>query len=187
MENTILLVAHKADAKFLHKRTKSFTLSAKGEFVVDGKTFNRAAMTELVRRMRQAMQRANGIGLSANQIGLPYRIFVARVPDDTGSYKLYTVVNPEIEKLGAEKVLLEEGCLSVPGRYGRVSRATQLTVRGLDRNGHPLKFKAWGLLAHVFQHEIDHLDGVVFIDKAKDVHEVPTSVNNSNSKNQSAK
>jgi peptide deformylase len=174
MDDHILTIGNKAGTKFLRKRTKPFAVSAKGEFSFDGKAFGRAAMTQLVGRLRRAMQQANGIGLSANQLGLPYRLFTARVPDEQGNYKFYVVVNPQIEKLGSEKVFLEEGCLSVPGRYGHVSRAKQLTVRGFDKNGRPLKLKAWGILAHVLQHEIDHLDGAVFIDKAKDIHEVPT-------------
>ncbi len=115
------------------------------------------------------MKQANGIGLSANQIGLSYRMFVAQVPAQ-GQDKFYTVLNPELEKDGKEVSVQEEGCLSVVGVYGNVKRPERVILRGLDRNGRPLKIKAWGLLARVFQHEIDHLNGKLFIDTATDLH-----------------
>ena len=89
--------------------------------------------------------------------------------------KFYAVFNPRIEKSGGEKLFLEEGCLSVPGKYGAVERFERVVLAGFDRNGKPLKIKAWGLLAHVFQHEVDHLNGILFIGKAKGVHEASTS------------
>ena len=122
--------------------------------------------------MRKMMKRANGIGLSANQIGLPYRMFVGQIPVARGGEnKSYVVLNPELEKDTKEKASQEEGCLSVIGIYGEVERPARVTLRGLDRYGKPLKIKAWGLLARMFQHEVDHLDGGLFIDKAKDVYE----------------
>jgi peptide deformylase len=175
MNNGIVLVNNKAEAKILRIRTKHFAISEKGAFSIDKKPVGRADIRVLIERMRKAMQEANGIGLSANQIGLPYRVFVARVPNSQGNLKSYAIFNPEIEKIGSEKALLEEGCLSVPGIYGHVERAKQVLLRGYDRNGRPVKIKAWGILSHVFQHEVDHLNGIVFIDKAKELHEAPVS------------
>jgi len=121
------------------------------------------------------MRVARGIGLSANQIGLSDRLFVAEVPDQDGVLKFYAIFNPVIEKYSKDYDFLEEGCLSVPGSYGEVKRSLEVVLKGLDKNGKAIKIKAWGLLAHVFQHEVDHLDGKLFIDKAKEVHQVPTS------------
>ena len=133
----------------------------------DGKVFPRGEFSKLVLTMRTMMKRSNGVGLSANQVGLPYRMFVAQVPNQQGEVKFYTVLNPELGKDGREKSTQEEGCLSVVGVYGTVERPERVTLRGYDRNGKVLKIKAWGLLARVFQHEVDHLDGKLFIDKAK--------------------
>lgn len=167
MDDRMLLVTDKKDEKFLRERTKEFAFSPKGEPMIGGQKFTKQAMSALVGRMKKAMKAANGIGLSANQIGLPYRIFIAHVPDPQGLYKLYVILNPMIEKSGGKKTSVEEGCLSVPGIYGEVERHDQIVLRGADRSGKPLKIKAWGLLARVFQHEIDHLDGKLFIDRTK--------------------
>ncbi len=136
---------------------------------------DKKALRELARRMRAAMQSANGVGLSATQIGLTKRLFVARVPDGQGRVKFYAVVNPEIVKASAETAVLEEGCLSVPERYGMVERPARVTLTGLDLNGRKVKIKAWGLLARVFQHEVDHLDGKLFVDRSKEVRRIPVS------------
>ena len=97
-------------------------------------------------------------------------MFVAEVPDAQGGLKFYAIFNPELEKTSREIVVAEEGCLSIPGKFGDVGRAPQVTLKGQDRNGRPVKIKAWGLLARVFQHECDHLNGTVFTDHAKKVH-----------------
>lgn len=162
MASEILLIANKKDARFLRKKAADF----------DFGKFSRKEVNELVARMRRIMRAANGIGLSANQIGLPYRVFVAEVPDAQGGTKFYAVFNPRIEKKSEEKVSYEEGCLSVPGKWGDVLRPEKVVVGGLDKNGRPAKVKAWGLLARVFQHEIDHLNGKLFIDRTKRVHDV---------------
>lgn len=159
----ILTVADKKDEKFLRQKTKPVDLSA----------LTKTELRALINDMRTAMRKAEGIGLSANQIGLSSRFFVAEVLDSKkGSNKFYAVFNPEIVKQGGELVELEEGCLSVPGKYGRVPRYERVTLSGTDQNGRALKIKAWGLLAHVFQHEVDHLNGILFLDKAKSVEEI---------------
>ncbi len=165
----IFVIDDKAEEKFLRLKTIPFTLSPKGELAHEGKVFSKKDIAALLNRMRRAMRQANGIGLSANQIGLPYKLFVAQVPDAQGEEKFYAVFNSEIEKTGTEKDTAEEGCLSVPGLYGERERYTRVTLRGLDKNGRPLKIKAWALLARVFQHETDHLNGALYIDRAKNL------------------
>ena len=90
--------------------------------------------------------------------------------------KFYVVFNPKIIKSGEETTSLEEGCLSVPGIYGEVQRPDKITVMGFDESGKKIKFKINGLLARVFQHEIDHLNGGLFIDKAKELYKMEKNV-----------
>jgi peptide deformylase len=156
----IVTVAYKKDEKFLRKKTVPF------EF----KNFTRKEVNELITRMRRIMHAANGIGLSANQIGLEFSVFVAEVPDAQGGTKFYAVFNPVIEKIDKSAITFEEGCLSVPGQWGEVTRAEQIVVSGYNKMGKKVKVKAWGLLARIFQHEIDHLNGKLFIDKAKKLY-----------------
>jgi peptide deformylase len=82
------------------------------------------------------------------------------------------IVNPEVVRPSAEKVLGTEGCLSVPGYAGEVERFQEVTVKGLNRHGAPLRLRAKGWLARIFQHELDHLDGVLFTDRAQKVWRV---------------
>jgi len=121
----------------------------------------------LIRTMQSAMKEAEGIGLAAPQIGVPLRIFVAEVKG-----KFYAVINPEIIKTSKKTDIMEEGCLSVPGYYGPVKRFRRIVISGLDQRGKKIKIKAFGLLARVFQHEIDHLNGTLFVDKAKELRKV---------------
>ncbi len=174
MVHDILVISDRKEELFLHKRTHPWHTGEHGMLVVDRIAFTRQELDALLRDMKKKMRRAHGVGLSANQIGLPYRLFVAEIPDPHGNPKFYAVFNPEIEKTGGEKIPREEGCLSVPGVYGEVPRYERVTLRGMDKRGKPLRIKAWGFLAHVFQHETDHLDGTVFIDKARNLHEAPT-------------
>ncbi len=160
----ILTIRDRKEEKFLRRAAVEFDFS-----------LGKKELGALIARMRETMRRANGIGLSANQIGLPWNIFVAEVPDAKGGSKFYAVFNPKIEKVSEEASGLEEGCLSVPGTYGEVKRPERITIRGLDRNKKKIRIKAWGLLARVFQHEIDHLNGKLFVDKAKNLHDVPES------------
>lgn len=160
MLNDIWVVNNKKEEKFLRKKTADF----------DFKQFTKKEIVGLVSRMRQIMRAANGIGLSANQIGLDFNMFVAEVPDvDQGGTKFYAIFNPKIEKKSGETAVLEEGCLSIPGKWGFVPRAERVVLSGFDKNGKPVKIRAWGILAHVFQHETDHLQGKLFIDRTKKV------------------
>ena len=160
MVNGVWVITDEKERKVLRRTAVDF----------DFKKFTKKEITELIARMRRIMRAANGIGLSANQIGLPHNMFVAEVPDvDKGGTKFYAIFNPKIEKRSKETAILEEGCLSIPGVWGYVPRAEQVTLSGFDRNGKPVKIKAWGLLAHVFQHETDHLQGKVFTDRTKEI------------------
>lgn len=129
------------------------------------------------------MIETNGIGLAANQIGLDYRLFVAQIQGFGRSgepraqtqtdRKFYAIFNPKITKVSETKEEGEEGCLSVPrDLYGIVKRHQKITLEGEDQNGRKIKIKAWGLLARIFQHEVDHLEGKLFIDRTKEVYKV---------------
>ena len=167
MENKIITIESKKDEKFLRRKTADF----------DFAKFSKKEIGELVAKMRKAMHAAHGIGLSANQIGLDARVFVAEVPDAQGGMKSYVLFNPKLEKFSGEKISFEEGCLSVPFTYGAVERSERVTLTGFDKSGKAVKIKAWGLLARVFQHETDHLEGKLFVDKAKKIHKVETTRN----------
>ena len=108
--------------------------------------------------MVESMDAAQGVGLSGPQVGKPLRLIVARVDN-----VLLQIANPEIVRSKGEEIG-DEGCLSLPVYYGSVSRASQITIQGLDRNGKHFRRKVVGLLARVIQHEIDHLEGILFID-----------------------
>ncbi len=158
----ILEVADKDNEKFLRAKTREFDFAG----------HSKAEIRDLVRRMRTMMKEADGVGLSANQVGLPYRMFVAQVPDGEGHMKFYAIFNPTLAKLSKEMETIEEGCLSVPETFGPVERHYRLILEGQNVDGKKMKIKAWGLLARVFQHEVGHLDGGLFIDKAKELHKV---------------
>ncbi|HSJ56938.1 MAG TPA: peptide deformylase [Anaerolineae bacterium] len=128
------------------------------------------SLVALAERMLETMREANGVGLAAPQVGVLQRFFVAELPEDeeTGEpAETYILFNPEIIKGRGEDVGYE-GCLSIPGYIGEVARQEQVVVEGLDERGRPMRLKVEGYLARVFQHEIDHLDGVLYIDKLTD-------------------
>ena len=169
----ILTIDNNDHKKFLRKRAKKFTFSKKEGFSIDGNKFTREEINDLLLEMKKTMRLAHGIGLSANQIGFPYRLFVAEVPGRDNQSKFYAVFNPDIEVVKRAGIFqLEEGCLSVPELRGTVKRAHEVKLSGLDKNGKSLKIRAWGMLAHVFQHEVDHLNGILFNDKAEETHKV---------------
>ncbi|MGH7731728.1 MAG: peptide deformylase [Candidatus Eiseniibacteriota bacterium] len=119
---------------------------------------------ELIADMRETMRAYNGVGLAANQVGVLHRVLVVDVPVDEASRARYAFVNPVLDqRAGAESG--EEGCLSIPGLYEEVRRAQRVRVRGLDEHGRPVEFVAEGYLARALQHEVDHLDGVLFVDR----------------------
>ncbi len=128
-------------------------------------------LEKLAQDMIETMREAHGIGLAAPQVGLAIRMFVAELPEDEEdpqSGRVYVLVNPKIIKASREEVEAEEGCLSIPGIYGDVWRSEEVVVRAQDTSGKEFRIRARGLLARVFQHEIDHLDGVLFPDRMED-------------------
>ena len=127
----------------------------------------------LIDDMVETMRDAPGVGLAAPQIGLSERIIVVeyfeREEDEEkedAPKKVWALLNPEIIKSSEETLLGVEGCLSIPGLVGEVERHAAIQVKGLNRHGKPVKIKAEGWLARIFQHEIDHLNGIVFPDRA---------------------
>jgi peptide deformylase len=136
--------------------------------------FDKSIQT-LVDDMVETMRQAPGVGLAANQVGIPFRLVVVEYgdeEDDTAPKKLFVVANPEIYEASAEKITGVEACLSVPGLAGDVDRHLSLIVKGMNRQGKPVKIKAAGWLARIFQHEIDHLNGILFTDRAESVWQV---------------
>jgi peptide deformylase len=118
----------------------------------------------LVRDMFETMYGAEGIGLAAPQVGVGKRVIVLDVSPVDGTVAPVAVINPEIVSRSGSSVGVE-GCLSVPGVQGEVCRAESVEVRGLDEQGNPLRIQGAGILSRALQHEIDHLDGILFIDR----------------------
>lgn len=121
-------------------------------------------LRQLARDMLETMYESNGIGLAAPQVGVSRRFVVIHIPDSTDG-PLY-LVNPEIIAKSKEKESAEEGCLSLPGLSAKIKRPAAVTLRARDLDWNEIQIEADGLLARCFQHEIDHLDGLLFIDKA---------------------
>ncbi len=133
-----------------------------------------------IEEMKASMaEQKDGVAIAAPQIGIPLRIFVVsgsllKQADKTytGSDADLVFINPEIVKMSKEKREVEEGCLSVRWLYGKVKRSVRVTIKALNEKGEKIERGASGLLAQIFQHEIDHLNGILFIDKAKEVWEM---------------
>jgi len=125
--------------------------------------------------MLETMREAPGIGLAAPQVAQSVRLFVAELEENKeqpGSGKTYIVFNPEYVFKSDELVDGVEGCLSIPGWAGEVPRHAQVVVKGLDKQGKRVRIEAEGLLARVFQHELDHLAGVLFTDRISDPEKI---------------
>lgn len=129
------------------------------------------ALEALVQDLFDTLDAAHGVGLAAPQIGVLQRVYVIEIPaeyDEEGNEvapaERYVLVNPEIVKMRGEEEM-DEGCLSVPGYRGMVKRATDVTIKGQDVHGRPVRYRGQDLLAQAFQHELDHLDGVLFLDR----------------------
>lgn len=152
----VLTVENEKDEKFLRQKAAEF----------DFEKFSKKEIEEMLREARKIMREKDGAGLAANQIGLDMRFFIAESPILNGRRKFYAVFNPKIEKTSEEKETDMEGCLSVPGIWGEVKRYKKITAAGQDKKGKKVKIKVNGFMARVFQHEIDHLNGILFIDKA---------------------
>ena len=125
-----------------------------------------ASHQRLIDDLIETMHHAGGVGLAAPQVGVPVRLFVVETPEDADephAGELFVIFNPEIVKK-TDLYYPEEGCLSMPGYVANVPRYETVTIKGRDRHGHDIRVKADGLLAQAFQHEGDHLDGILFFD-----------------------
>ena len=127
----------------------------------------------LLNDMVETMREAPGVGLAAPQIGLSERIVVIEYFEkqedeekEDAPKKVWAVINPEIVKASPETLMGVEGCLSIPGLVGEVERHAEVHVRAMNRHGKPVKIKAKGWLARIFQHEIDHVNGILFTERA---------------------
>ncbi len=117
------------------------------------------SIQQLIDDMLETMRQANGVGLAATQVGVPLRVAVLQMPDE----EPMAIINPEIVKRDGEQEVTE-GCLSIPGYFGELKRSASVTVKGRDRQGKMIRIKATGLMAEALEHEIDHLNGILYID-----------------------
>lgn len=127
---------------------------------------------QLSQDMLETMRAENGIGLAANQVGVAERIFVVEIPCQDGKANPHTLLNPVITYRSKQKEIQEEGCLSFPEIFGPVERPLEVEVMGEDLEGNQISIRGAGLLARAFQHELDHLDGIVFVERMNMVHRV---------------
>lgn len=126
---------------------------------IDGRVIN------ILEDMAETMYQSQGVGLAANQVGIPKQLMVI----DTGETGLLELINPRLLQARGEEVDVE-GCLSFPGMQGEVKRARGVTVEALDREGKTIRVEGEGLLARVLQHEMDHLSGILLVDRAEDFY-----------------
>jgi len=132
------------------------------------KKISEPEFVNLITNMKETLEATpNGIGLAASQINAPWRIFIVKIPEYTGTF-----INPEILDTGKRTTILEEGCLSIPNTYGQVTRPKTIKIKTFNEQGLSFKLRAKGLLARVIQHEIDHLNGKLFIDKADHIRKI---------------
>ncbi len=117
------------------------------------------SVQKLIDNMLETMHSASGVGLAAPQVGVPLRVIVISMPEEES----IVLINPEVVRRKGER-LVNEGCLSVPGYFGEIKRAESITVKGLDPSGKKIRIKAAELLAQVLEHEIDHINGVLYLD-----------------------
>jgi peptide deformylase len=149
---------------------------AKKVSAVDGE------IRRLIEDMIETMRAAPGVGLAATQIGVGLRVITVEYAEEPEGGlpegepppqpALYTLIDPEVTRASREKVAGIEGCLSVPGFAGEVERHVEVVVKGFNAQGAPVRIKAKGWLARIFQHEIDHLNGILYVDRATKVWEI---------------
>lgn len=133
-----------------------------------------AATQKVIAQMKEALAaQEDGVAIAAPQIGVSSRIFVVAQKASKNFTDDVVFINPTFVRIGKQKKDLSEGCLSVRWKYGTVKRALTATVRAYNAEGNEFVMSGRGLLAQIFQHEIDHLDGILFIDKANDLHDSP--------------
>jgi peptide deformylase len=126
------------------------------------------SVQRLIDDMVETLTAAPGVGLAANQVGAPLRIIVIRIPEEED---VITLINPEIVEKTGERCVME-GCLSIPGYQAEITRSESVKVRGRDRHGKLVRKKATELLAQALEHEIDHLNGILYIDYIQDKDEL---------------
>ena len=139
---------------------------------VDPKEISDPLFQQLIDDMFDTMYAAPGVGLAAPQVNVSKRFFVMDINDD--EHPPAVVINPKLEVAG-EEIELREGCLSVVGMVGEIVRHTRAVVSGLDRSGKKIRLEGEGLFAQCVQHEIDHLDGKLYVDRAKNVRPIPAA------------
>ncbi len=143
---------------------------------ITAEEFESGAVAKLIKDMKAALKTYSvdgfiAVAIAAPQIGISKRLFIVEDQSkERDSLPSFVAINPRIVKASKKTHLVGEGCLSVPDRYGEVVRHTNVTMRALDENGREYERGAGGLLAQIFQHEIDHLDGILFIDRAEHVY-----------------
>ena len=133
--------------------------------IIDG------SIHKLIDNMLETMHSSGGVGLAAPQIGTPLRVIVIGMPEEEDM----ALINPKIVRRRGER-LVNEGCLSVPGYIGQINRAESVAVKGRDKKGKERRIKADGLLAQALEHEIDHLNGVVFVDRLTPLKKIKTKL-----------
>ncbi len=143
----------KMDNPLLHRKAKKVSK-------IDG------SIQKLIDDMVETMHDVGGAGLAAPQVGVPLQVVVIQVPDGED---VITLINPEIVKTSEESEMMTEGCLSLPGYRAEVKRFTSVTVRARDRQGKLIRIKGEELLAQVLQHEVDHINGIVYIDHLESI------------------
>ena len=153
----LFTIEDKEQKKLLRSKLKPFDFSTRSQKEV----------RQLVNSMRKKMNEWQGVGLAANQAGFDEQFFVAE-----NGEKFYAIFNPQITKTFGEPLELEEGCLSVPKKYGQTKRYEKIILEGQNSAGKKIKIKAHGLLAQIFQHEVGHLNGELFIDHATELYDI---------------
>jgi len=143
---TILQIHHFPDEPVLRQKAKKVTRIDR-------------SIQRLIDDMIETMQQVNGVGLAATQVGVLLKVMVLQMPEE----EPIAVINPEIVKRAGEQEVTE-GCLSIPGYFGEIIRSASVTVKGKDRQGKAIRVKATGLMAQALDHEVDHLNGILYID-----------------------
>ncbi len=121
------------------------------------------SIKKLINDMIETMQAENGVGLAAPQVGVLLRVAVLQMPEE----EPFAIINPKVVKRSGERQVME-GCLSVPGYQGEIKRSISIIVKGLNQQGKEIRIKATGLMAQALEHEIDHLNGVLYTDHIED-------------------
>lgn len=136
--------------------------------------FGTPHLKEIIKAMETALKKeTDGVAIAAPQIAIPLRIFVVSPSayNEDAKWKPIVFINPKITKVSRKKATMQEGCLSVRWVYGKTTRSVSATIEAYDVEGNKFTYGATGLMAHIFQHETDHLDGILFVDHGFDFEE----------------